>query len=240
MRWLILLLSAMLVLPAQAADYAREKKWADEVLPAVLVGDPVWLEDGPHKFLGLYTPAENAKAAVIVVHGIGVHPDWGLISALRQQLPEAGYATLSVQMPVLKADARGEDYPPTFPEAARRLHQAVAFLKGKGHGKVAIVSHSLGCRMSYAYLSSKRAGDVKAWVAIGTPGNEDWSGLKLPILDLYGGNDLPPVLKNAPNRAKALKQAGSRQVKVGAADHFFEGQDAALLDNVKGFLDQAL
>ena len=40
-----------------AADYAREKKWADEVVPGVVVGDPVYLEqaDG-HKFLTIYTP----------------------------------------------------------------------------------------------------------------------------------------------------------------------------------------
>lgn len=240
MRWLLLLLSAISMLSAQAADYAREKKWADEVLPAVLVGDPVWLPDGPRKFLGLYTPANNAKAAVIVVHGIGVHPDWGLISTLRQQLPEAGYATLSVQMPVLKADAKGEDYPPTFPEAARRLAQAAAFLKGKGHAKVAIVSHSLGCRMSYAHLASKRSGDIHAWVAIGTPGTENWSSLALPILDLYGANDLPQVLKNAPTRARALKHPASAQVKVEGADHFFEGRDQALLEQVRGFLDRVL
>lgn len=240
MRFVLLLLTALLALPVQAADYAREKKWADEVLPAVLVGDPVWLVDGRHKFLGLFTPAANARAAVIVVHGLGVHPDWGLISALRQQLPERGYSTLSIQMPVLKADAKGEAYPPTFPEAARRLKEAVGFLKAKGYSKIAIVSHSLGCRMSYAYLSSKRGGDVNAWVAIGTPGNENWSGLSLPILDLYGANDLPQVLKNAPTRARGLKQPGSAQVKVEAADHFFEGRDAALLEQVKTFLDKTL
>jgi DNA-binding CsgD family transcriptional regulator len=38
---------------------------------------------------------------VIVVHGLGVHPDRGLINPLRSQLAEQGYATLPVQMPVL-------------------------------------------------------------------------------------------------------------------------------------------
>lgn len=240
MRWLPLLLSALLVLPAQASDYDREKKWADEILPAVLVGDPVWLQDGSHQFLGLYTEATGAKGAVIVVHGIGVHPDWGLISGLRQRLPDMGYTTLSVQMPVLKADAKGEKYPPTFPEAARRLGQAAAFLKTKGHTKIAVVAHSLGTRMSYVYLSGKNSGDIGAWVAIGAPGNEDWSVLKLPILDLYGANDLPQVVKNAPRRAKSLKNPASRQVKAEGADHFFDGKDAPLLEHVKTYLDQVL
>lgn len=45
MRYLILLLMLALQ-PAWAAnsDYAREKKWADEVVPSVVIGDPVYLE----------------------------------------------------------------------------------------------------------------------------------------------------------------------------------------------------
>ncbi len=116
MRHLYLVLALLFSLNTLAADYAREKRWADEILPAVLVGDPVWL-DGPkgHRFLALYTPAAKARAAVVVVHGLGVHPDWGLISVLRQQLPEHGYSTLSVQMPVLAAEARGDAIRPPSP-----------------------------------------------------------------------------------------------------------------------------
>jgi hypothetical protein len=41
-----------------AADYAREKKWAEEVVPGLVVGDPVYLQTprGHHKFLALFTP----------------------------------------------------------------------------------------------------------------------------------------------------------------------------------------
>ncbi|MBK6744298.1 MAG: DUF3530 family protein [Hydrogenophilales bacterium] len=155
MRALISILSLFICLNAlAAADYDREKKWADEILPSVLTGDPVYLEqaDG-HKFLSLYTQADKARTAVILVHGIGVHPDWGLIGALRQRLADAGHTTLSVQMPVLKAGAKGDDYVPSFDLAAQRLQQSVAWLKGKGYGRIALVSHSLGCRMTYRYLS---------------------------------------------------------------------------------------
>lgn len=241
MRYLSLLLALLLGMDALAADYAREKRWAEEILPAVLVGDPVWL-DGlkGHKFLALYTPAANARAAVIVVHGRGVHPDWGLISHLRQHLPEHGYSTLSVQMPVLAAEARGDAYAPTFPEAAERLRRAVAWLKAKGYKKVAIVSHSLGSRMSYVYLSGAGGREVAAWVSIGSPGAEDWSRLRLPVLDLYGENDLPAVLHNAGRRGKALRHPKSAQIKVPGADHFFEGHEAALIGYVRDYLDKTL
>jgi pimeloyl-ACP methyl ester carboxylesterase len=240
MRYLLTLLVLLSSLHAVAADYSRERKWADEVLPSVLVGDPVWLEQANgHKFLGLYTPAAPSRAGVVVVHGIGVHPDWGMISTLRQQLPEAGYATLSIQMPVLKADAKTDDYPPTFDEAAEHLQRAVEFLRAKGHAKVAIVAHSLGSRMSYHYLSRHPDAPVGAWIAIGTSGAPDMARLKLPVFDLYGQNDLPQVIDGAAKRAAGLKQKGSAQTAVPGADHFFEGKDAALLEQVRGWLDKA-
>lgn len=242
MNGLLLGLAALLLATSvMASDHARERKWADEILPAVLVGDPVWLDGmGGHKFLGLYTEATNARGAVILGHGIGVHPDWGLISLLRQSLADKGYTTLSIQFPVLAADAKAEAYPPTFDDAAARLAQATAFLKGKGYGGIAIVSHSLGCRMSYRYLGGKPDPAIKAWVAISTSGTEDLGKLKLPVLDLYGQNDLPAVLKNAKARAAGLKQPGSAQRMLPGADHFFEGQDAPLLEAVADYLGRTL
>lgn len=240
MRLTALLLALALPLSSLAADYAREQKWADEVLPSVLTGDPAWLElDNGRKFLSLYTEANNARAAAIVVHGLGVHPDWNLISVLRQQLPEAGYATLSVQMPVLRADAKGEEYPPTFDEAAQRLAKAVAFLQGKGYQKIVLVTHSLGCRMTDRYLTQNANAPIAAWVAIGAGAALDYSRWKFPVLDLYGENDLPQVLKTAPERAKGLRGKSAQKVAP-KADHFFNGADAVLVDAVRGYLDSAL
>jgi pimeloyl-ACP methyl ester carboxylesterase len=94
--------------------------------------------------------------------------------------------------------------------------------------------------MSYHYLSRAPDAPVAAWVAIGTSGSLDTAKLKMPILDLYGQNDLPQVVKGAPKRAAGLKQKGSGQVVVPGADHFFEGKDAELLEQVRGWLDKAL
>lgn len=226
---------------AWAADYAREQKWADEITPSIVAGDPVYLEARNHKFLTLYTEAPNARAALVIVHGLGVHPDWNLIGVLRTQLADAGYTTLSVQMPVLKNEAKGEAYPPTFPEAAERLGQAVAFLRAKGYGKVAIVSHSMGSRMSHYYLSHARGKPVDAWVAIGMGGPLSYRGFGVPVLDLYGENDLPPVLQGARKRAASLKgSAGSEQVVAPKTDHFFTSHDAELVRYVREYLARTL
>ena len=238
---LLLVMLAVSALCYAQADYAREKRWADEVTPAIIVGDPVYLTlRSGHKFLSIYALAPNSKAGVIVVHGLGVHPDWGLINPLRSQLAEQGYATLSVQMPVLAADVRGDQYPPLFPEAAERLSAAVAFLRSKGHAKVAIVSHSLGARMTNYFVN--HAADVKldAWVAVGISGVfTEPQTFHFPVLDLYGERDLPAVLKNAEKRAAVLQKIrGSAQIQVAGADHFFNGQEMDLVRNVRLFLDR--
>lgn len=245
MRLFTLLLWLLLApgLAGAAADYAREKRWAEEIVPATLVGDPVYLElKSGHRFLAIYTPGPRAKAGVIVVHGLGVHPDWGLINALRSGLAERGYTTLSAQMPVLAADARGEQYPPLFPEAAERLRTAAAFLRGKGYRKVAIVSHSMGARMADFFLARSPGAQVDAWVAIGLSGEFLEPGrLSLPVLDLYGENDLPAVRSNAEQRAHALRRLrGSAQIEIAGADHFFTGREAELVRQVRQFLDQKL
>lgn len=240
MRYCLMLVLLLTAAFAQAADYAREQKWADEILPGVVVGDPVYLEQkNAHKFLTLLTEAPKAKAAVIVVHGIGVHPDWGLIGVLRSQLADHGYTTLSVQMPILASDASADSYPALFPEADERLQVAEQFLQAKGYKKIMLVSHSMGSRMSHHYLSAHPGSAIAAWVAIGMGADVSYARMKMPVLDLYGDNDLPVVLNSAKKRGASLKgKAKSRQQVVPHADHFFEGRDAELVKAVQQYLQE--
>ncbi|MBY0270318.1 MAG: alpha/beta hydrolase family protein [Burkholderiales bacterium] len=243
MRLFFALLLALAGIPCYAeADYAREQRWAAEITPAILVGDPVQLAlPSGRKFLGIHAPNSKAQAGVVVVHGLGVHPDWGLINPLRSQLAEQGYATLSVQMPVLAAELRGERYPPLFPEAAARIAVAVKYLQDQGHKKIAIVSHSLGSRMTNVLLNQPDAPPIAAWVAIGIIGEyTNPASLKAPVLDLYGANDFPEVLELAAKRAAVIRNIpGSAQIRVAGADHYFNNMENELVRNVKLFLDRA-
>ncbi len=240
-------LAALVTLFASAAclaqaDYARERRWANEITPGLVVGDAVYLaQKSGHKFLAIYTAAAKPRAAVITVHGMGVHPDWALIGALRSGLADQGYATLSVQMPVLAADAKADAYPPLFSDAAERLHVAVAFLKAKGHRNIAIASHSLGSRMSNYFLVGTPDHGVAAWISIGiVPGEFAEPGkLQLPVLDIYGERDFPQVLQQAEARANVLRTLrGSAQIEIAGADHYFGGSEGDLVRQVRQFLDQ--
>lgn len=242
---LLLCAASLLAAPIMAAqpDYGREKRWADEVVPAIVVGDAVYLaQKSGHRFLAIWTPNAKATAGVIVVHGLGVHPDWGLINPLRSHLADQGYATLSVQMPVLMSEMRADYYPPLLPDAAERLALAVAFLRGKGLEKIAIVSHSLGVRMVNHFLNQDAAARIDAWVAIGLPGEYTRpETFRAPVLDLYGEKDQPAVLAHAEKRAAAIRGIrGSAQVQVAGADHFFTGTESELVRQVRLFLDRRL
>jgi len=238
------LLLALVASPASSIDYAREQRWADEITPGIVIGDPIHLAlPSGRKFLAIYEQPTKPRAAVIVVHGAGLHPDWGLINVLRSKLPESGYATLAVQMPVLAAEVRADGYGATLPEATARLAVAVEFLRGKGHARIAIVAHSLGATMSNHFLAATPAPRIDAWASLGINTGEFVmpERLQLPVLDLYGERDFPAVLAGVARRGAVLqKLRGSAQVQVAGADHFFAGHEDAMVRWVREFLDRAL
>jgi pimeloyl-ACP methyl ester carboxylesterase len=239
--FLFALLLAGFVALAQAQDYAREKRWADEILPTLMIGDGVWLaQSNGHKFLALYSVADKPRAAVIVAHGRGWSPDYELYGALRTRLVDAGYTTLSIQLPVLDATAKLVDYIQTYPDARERFQLAVDFLKGKGYKNIAIVSHSLGATMANQYLIKTDDDSVKAWVFIGIiNGLEEMFRIKIPVLDVFGSDDWQVTRWGADERRRQImKIKNSEQVTVPGATHFFEKKEDELTGIVAKFLDR--
>lgn len=220
-----------------APDYAREKRWADEIVPGLIVGDAIYLtQKNGHKFLGIFAEEDNARMGLVVVHGMGIHPDWGMVSTLRQRLFDHGYTTLSIQMPILAADANYKAYPAVFPDAVERLQVAVAHLKQKGYRRIAIVSHSNGSRMSRVYMA-KTPQEVTAWAALSLTQGDTFREVKVPVLDLYGENDLPHVLSSTVKRKASLANTASKQVVIPDTNHFFAGREEMMVKAVKNFLD---
>jgi alpha/beta superfamily hydrolase len=220
-------------------DLAREKRLADEVVPGLVVGDAVRLEAGEQRFIGLLAPAKGkTKGGVVLVHGTGVHPDFGIVGQLRASLADLGYTTLSVQMPVLAAGAPPERYVDVFPQAADRLSAAVRFMNARGFRRVAVVSHSMGARMANHWLSRRPTEPVAAWVplAVSSGELESLTGLPFPVYDIYAEKDFDVVVANARERAAVLRKIrGSKQVMVYGTDHAFtkkEKELAVLLDQL--------
>ena len=108
---IILMLSSTL---APAQDLAREQRMADEIVDSILDGEPVRLNTAGTKFLAIYTESQTEvpKGTVVLMHGRGFHSDWPeMVGPLRVGLAEAGWHTLSIQMPVL---GKGSTYYDTW------------------------------------------------------------------------------------------------------------------------------
>ena len=250
---------------AAASDYAREKRFADEVTAQLVVGDAVMVppletvSDGGapssyRPFLGLYTAGKPGMPAVVLAHGVGTHPDDGLTGSLRLRLNDLGYTTLAIQMPIAAKEATVDDYfPALFPEAGARLQAASVWLRGKGHNNIALVSHTFGSWMANVYLDqhtqqaqgkSARDGAYQAWVCISLTGGYSLAVRNYPfaVLDLYGENDIPVTVSSAWRRNGLLRlaAAGSRQQMIPGADAQWRGKEQAAAQAVAEFLRTVL
>lgn len=227
--------------PSFAQDYEREARWETETIATLVDGEAVRLQQvNGHRFLCLWLPAAKPRGAVIITHGRGWAPDYDLYGILRVKLAEAGYSTLSIQMPVLPGTAKIGDYIPTYPDASERIALAVQWLKARGETKRAIVSHSLGATMANHYLTHRSDPQVDAWVFIGIiNGLDDMFRIKIPVLDIYGSLDWSVTIVGADERRKQiLKIPGSEQIVVDGAMHFFEDRQDVLTRAIVAFLDR--
>jgi pimeloyl-ACP methyl ester carboxylesterase len=229
--WVFAVASIFLVSSAQAQDYEREERWAAEVIPNVVVGDVVRIKlPSGREFLGLHADNKTARRAILLVHGLGVHPDHGVIGILRAAFADLGYNTLSIQMPVLASDAAADEYPKLFPEAAARIQAGADWLAAKGFARPILLSHSMGSRMADAYFARAGGASFSAWVSLGIPGG--FAGKAgIPLLDVYGENDFPQVLDAAARRR-------TRQLRVAGADHYYTGREAELANAIATYLDR--
>lgn len=245
-RTAVVLLLFVLGMPTGAAhtqDFERELRWRSEIVPGLVVGEAVDLPGpGGRPFLGLLTEPADAERVrtplLVIVHGIGVHPDHGVIGTLRMELADRGFATLAIQMPVLAADAPPEHYEPLFGNAAERIANAVQWAHGRGWRDVVLVSHSLGSRMANAYFDRAPEPGARAWIALGlgAPYSDAFARrAPLPVLDVYGERDLDPVLQHAAERQRVAAASRGRQLRIDGADHFFAGREAELVAAIERF-----
>jgi pimeloyl-ACP methyl ester carboxylesterase len=241
---------ALLFTPVEASssDIAKELRWAEQIEDSLLDGDILWLDDGTgQEFLGILTEGDTESSrAVLLVHGIGVHPNWpDVIYPLRAGLLEESITSLSIQMPILANEAAGSEYKSLFAEVPGRIDAAITNLEEAGYRSITLVAHSMGASMALYYQAQVSSSRIDSLIIIGTsPGLDGTENidrlrqLRLPVLDLYGEADLDTVLASATERAAAGEAATSpyRQQQVAAANHFFQGQEAALVASVLQWL----
>lgn len=250
----IFILFCMLLSPVVAAsDLGREQRLKDQIVDAILDGDPVDLPRGDGgTFFGIYTEteAEKPSGAVLILHGRGFHPDWpDTIQPLRVGLVDYGWNTLSIQLPVLEKEAKYFDYVAIFPDAYPRIEEAIKYLREQGNEKVVLIAHSCGAHMANHWLDERGDKMIDAYVGLGM-GATDYqqpmvrpfplNRLSVPVLDLYGADEYPAVHRTAPLRYTMMQSAGhpkSMQIILQGSDHYFKEKGNELVEAVGGWLN---
>lgn len=219
--WIFLFLWMTLVTNVFAIDADREKFWDEEVRNRIKIGKAESIQAGDHKFLSIFTQESSnfPQGGILLLHDHGGHPDWPeLIQPLRTQLPDFGWSTLAMQMPVPKESTPALEYELLFKEASKRIIAGVSYLQTKGIRNIVLIGHGLGASMGAYHLSTTNTKDIKAYIGIGMSMLETkpeleitqlMEKIRIPILDIYGMSDRPEVTQSAPDRIRSAKRGAT-------------------------------
>lgn len=249
-----LLINIQFVL-ADNLDRQLEMQISEKLTEKAKASEFLWLDANGEKFLALLTEqtGEQAEGAIIILHSMGGHADWPqTISPLRTILPEYGWMTLSIQLPVIAPENQNEDYGITLKQSAERIRAAIRLLHERKFLNVVAIGHSFGAASLLSYLENQQEQKIIAMAAIGL---QDYpfvkpsidlleliKNSKIPILDIYGSRDFKRVIDQAADRrlaAKKGKNSKYTQVKIEGADHYFTKLEDELIKRIRGWLKTA-
>jgi len=207
------------------------------------------------EFIALYREPEetaNVRGAAIIAPPMGAHADWPeVITPLRIRLPETGWATLSLQMPLLPPGSPLSEYGETVLEAGNRLTAAVRYLRQKQFINVIFIGYGFGAAIGADFLANNPGHNIDAFIGISMQSHDflnprlkllsDLEVIDIPILDLYAGNDRSKVLGQIDDRRLAGRKNGRRvydQIMIVDADRFYTGFENVIIDHIKDWLEK--
>ncbi|MCH8078753.1 MAG: DUF3530 family protein [Proteobacteria bacterium] len=252
---IIFLMGFMLTYQVSAKDIQaqnREQQIAEKLALIVDADEIVSLKASGGRFIGIYQRAKmgESRGVVILAHGMGAHPDWpDVISPLRTQLPEFGWSTLSIQMPILSPEEPVAEYGRTLKIAKSRLNAAIDYLHTWEIEQIILLGYSFGAVQVASYLASGKNENVRAFVSVSMlsqkfikPGLDVFKligGINIPMLDIYGDEDLPDVRRGSDDRRLAASKNGNRdfeQIELKHAGHHYQGVEDALVEQIQIWL----
>lgn len=246
--YLVLLFLSGPILPAQEIP-GYEDELVSRLVERVTPEEIVRMPAQDREFVSLFRRSTGTRA-VILLHGMGAHADWpGIVSTLRLRLPERGWSTLSVQLPVLAPQRSLSDYGALPLRARPRIAAAIAWLKQAGYTDIVLAGHSFGATIAVSFLAEGQR-EVRALVGISMQEFPFLSPplklvdqlvrIDLPVFDIYGIRDYSDVLRSVDDRRLAAARAGNdayRQQAVNDSDHDFSNHLPELVDRIADWLD---
>jgi len=232
-----------------AANDVEEARLTAGLLEGAPVGRVLQLQRDGGSFPALFEEARPArrKGLVILLPEAGLRLDAGLAGRLRRVIPEYGWSTLSLQLPVLEPEAHPDEYWALVPEAVARLKFAIAAMQGEGWRNIALVGHGFGAAVALNYLGHDPDPAVRAvvllspwWPMERAARLRDWlTAVKVPVLDVYGESDAREIRRTVRERHSILKgRKGYRQWRISGVGHHYRDREAALAKRIYGWLER--
>jgi pimeloyl-ACP methyl ester carboxylesterase len=242
-------------------ELSREQQIAEKLALTADADETISLKAPGGRFIGLYKRAKSseiktgeAHGVVILVHGMGAHPDWpDVISPLRTRLTEFGWSTLSIQMPILSPEEPIAEYGKTLKRANGRIQAAVDYLREWEIESIILLGYSFGAAQAANYLASNKPEDIKAFVSVSMlaqkfirPGLDVYKfigGITIPILDIYGEEDLEDVRRGIDDRRLAASKNGNdgfQQIELQMSGHHYLGFEDALVEQIQIWLQSMM
>ncbi len=242
-------------------ELSREQQIAEKLTVTADADEIISLKASGGRFVGLYKTAKRsetntgeAHGVVILVHGMGAHPDWpDVISPLRTRLTEYGWSTLSIQMPILSPEDPIAEYGKTLRIANSRIQAAVDYLHEWEIEPIILLGYSFGAAQAANYLASNKPEDIKAFVSVSMlaqkfikPGLDVYKfigGITIPILDIYGEEDLDDVRRGIDDRRLAANKNGNggfQQIELQSSGHHYLGFEDALVEQIQIWLQSMM
>ena len=234
----------------------REQKIAEKLALVADADEIVSLKASDSRFIGIYQRSRTggSHGVVILVHGMGAHPDWpDVILPLRTQLPEFGWSTFSLQMPILSPEGSITEYGKTLKVAETRIQAAVDYLYAWKIEPIILLGYGFGAVQAASYLANGNNKNIRAFVSVSILAQKFIrpslnvfkliGGIGIPILDIYGEEDLEDVRRGIDDRRLAASKNMNdvfRQIELQHAGHNYLGAEMALVEQIQYWLQQTL
>ena len=251
-------LCCVLLLTTGMAATAAPPSWSETLqADARLAKDLAWLDVGQEKVLYLYRPGASAvqRGTVVMLHDLLDHADWpGVVQPLRNQLPEHGWATLSLQLPPATGPLKTETY---LQEVGARIVAAVALASEKSDRPVMLLGVGTGASAAAWFLSNTPKSPVRGLIAVSPRPLPEQSQAELktlmaaapiPVLEVFAERDHPNVLEGVEDRktlaaarpattsAARDRPAPYRQTVIEGAEADYAGQADVLTKRIRGWM----
>lgn len=231
-----------------AMDMHRARQIAEAIELHTTPDEAIRLEASGIEFRGLYRDAvsKDLRGGVILLHGRHSSQDSAnLIHPLRQGLPEHGWSSLSLAMPIAEPDDL-QGHAARLEEAIERLQSAVTFFTQKNLTNIALLAHDTGTWAALGYLARSPDSTVKAAVLVDPVPIPDLdpspiaadrpSFTGLPILEILSSRLSSPADDMSRKRAAMKNNPAYRLLVLNEPDRGWQDMEDFLINRIHGWL----